>query len=296
MGSLVSFLAQHNLLSFAIDVARIATWLVLLFVVFGPLEWLFAVRPRKLFRKSLGQDVAYYFINGLVPAFLLSVPLALVAVWTYHLVPWRMQAAVAAWPLWQRVLVGFVVGEVGFYWGHRWAHEIPLLWRFHSIHHSAEHVFFLTSARAHPIDNAFIRLCGMVPCYVLGVASPLSPTGSLVPALIVIVATMWGFFIHANVRWRLGPFEWLIATPGFHHWHHTLGGLRDRNFASMMPVMDMIFGTYHAPLHERPAAYGIEKELPRSLIGQLIYPFTAAAEASALPDAVATPPSTAPRS
>ena len=99
-----------------------------------------------------------------------------------------MQSAVAAWPLWQRVLAGLVVGEIGFYWGHRWTHEIPFLWRFHSIHHSAEHIYFLISSRAHPIDNVFIRLCGLIPAYILGVASPLTPTGSLVPVLIVLVA------------------------------------------------------------------------------------------------------------
>ncbi len=87
----------------------------------------------------------------------------------------------------------------------------------------------------------------MIPAYVLGVASPLTPTGSLGPVVIVLVATLWGFFIHSNLRWRLGPVEWLIATPGFHHWHHTLRGPRDRNYASMLPWMDWIFGTYYLP-------------------------------------------------
>ena len=159
------------------------------------------------------------------------------------MVPYSLQAAVAAWPLWQRILAGLVVGEIGFYWGHRWTHEIPFLWRFHSIHHSAEHVYFLISSRAHPLDNVFIRLCGLIPAYILGVASPLTPTGSLVPVLMVLIATTWGFFIHSNVRWRLGPLEWLISTPAFHHWHHTLHEPRDRNYASMLPWMDWNFGT-----------------------------------------------------
>jgi sterol desaturase/sphingolipid hydroxylase (fatty acid hydroxylase superfamily) len=257
---------------FVVSVARQCAWLMLLTIVFVPLERLFALHPRKFFCKALGQDVGYYFISSLVPGLLLALPLSMVAVATQSLVPYRMQAAVAGWPLWQRVVVGFFVGEIGFYWGHRWVHQIPFLWRFHSIHHSAEHVYFLTSARAHPIDNVFIRLCGLVPAYMLGVASPLTPTGNLVPALIVIVATMWGFFIHSNLRWRLGPLEWLIATPGFHHWHHTLGGERDRNYASMLPIMDLVFGSLHLPRKQWPAAYGIEATLPATLGGQLLYP------------------------
>jgi len=268
---LPSFLDSRHVLSFLVELARLCAWLLLLALTFLPIERLFALHPQKFFRKALFQDLGYYFISGLVPGFLLTVPLSMLAFGVHALVPQTLQAAVASRPLWQRVVAGVVVGEIGFYWGHRWTHEIPVLWRFHSIHHSAEHVYFLTSARAHPIDSVFTRLCGLIPAYVLGVASPLTPTGSLVPAVIVLVATIWGFFIHSNVRWRLGPLEHLIATPAFHHWHHTLAQPRDRNYASMLPWMDRIFGTYYLPAHW-PSAYGTDDNLPDSLGGQLAYP------------------------
>jgi sterol desaturase/sphingolipid hydroxylase (fatty acid hydroxylase superfamily) len=75
---------------------------------------------------------------------------------------------------------------------------------------------------------------------------------------------MWGFLIHANARWRLGPLEWLISTPAFHRWHHTVGEQRDRNYASMLSLMDRIFGTYHLPRNQWPSAYGIEEKPPAS--------------------------------
>jgi sterol desaturase/sphingolipid hydroxylase (fatty acid hydroxylase superfamily) len=260
--------------SFLMSVARLCAWLVLLSLFFLPLEKLFAVHPRQFLRKTLYQDLAYYFINGLVPSLLLAAPLASVAYLAHAAVPQTLQSTIASLPLWQRALAGFIVGEVGFYWGHRWAHAIPFLWRFHSIHHSAEQIYFLISSRAHPLDNVFMRLCGLIPVCILGIATPLTPDGGTVAAMLVIVMTMWGFFIHSNIRWRFGPLEWVIATPGFHHWHHTMGNLRDRNFAPMLPLMDWIFGTFHLPKNQWPAAYGIENPLPTSLGKQLLFPLS----------------------
>jgi sterol desaturase/sphingolipid hydroxylase (fatty acid hydroxylase superfamily) len=271
--SLLASSLDPRLLALLTSTARLFAWLFILSAIFLPLERLFGLHSQKFFRKGLLQDLGYFFINGLVPSLLLALPLSLVAVAAQAVVPAQVQAAVAAWPLWQRILVGLVVGEIGFYWGHRWAHELPFLWRFHSLHHSAENLYFLISSRAHPLDNVFIRLCGLIPAVLLGVASPLAPTGSLVPIVIVLAATTWGFFIHSNLRWRLGPFEWLVATPAFHHWHHTMGRQRDCNFASMLPWIDRLFGTYYLPRGRWPSSYGIEEKLPRSLGAQLLYPF-----------------------
>ena len=269
---MAAFANSQHLIAFLRDAGRLCAWLVLLAVIFLPLERLFALHPKKFFRKALWQDLGYFFISGLIPGLLLAAPFSIIAIGGHALVPHGVQETISALPLWQRVLAGLVVGEIGFYWGHRWTHEIPFLWRFHSIHHSAEQVYFLTSARAHPIDSVFTRLCGLIPIYVLGIATPLTPAGGVVSALLVMVITLWGFFIHANVRWRLGALEWLVATPAFHHWHHTLGAQRDCNYAPMLPWIDMIFGTYHLPRHEWPAAYGIDVKLPGSLAGQLLYP------------------------
>jgi sterol desaturase/sphingolipid hydroxylase (fatty acid hydroxylase superfamily) len=255
------------------SVLRHSTWLVLLCVLFLPLEQIFAARRRKLLQKSVLSDLGFYFISGFVPHWLLLIPLSLTAWAAYHLVPWRVHAAVAAWPVWLSGLAAFIVADFGFYWGHRLVHQVPFLWRFHAVHHDPEQIYFLISARAHPIDNAVIRLCGLVPIYVLGLGAPESVKGTLVATLIMLVMTVWGFFIHANLRWRFGPLEWLLATPVFHHWHHTRSEFRDHNFASMLPVWDWIFRTHHLPA-QFPAAYGIDETLPTSVIGQLLYPLT----------------------
>lgn len=270
----------HQLLPYLLGVARLAVWLALLVIVFMPLERLSALHRRAFSARAFAQDAGYYFINGIIPALLMAVPLSFAALVAHSLVPWRVQAAIGSMPLWQRVIAGLVVGEIGFYWGHRWMHEIPFLWRFHAIHHAPEHVYFLMSARAHPIDNAFQKLCGFVPIYVLGIASPLTPNGTVVPALMVIILTLWGFFIHANTRLRLGPLEWLVATPAFHHWHHTRTDHRDHNYAPTLPWIDRLFGTYYMPRGQWPAEYGTDTVLPKSLVGKLVYPVAYTSEPS----------------
>lgn len=290
MAPLPAFLDYPHLHALAMSLLRLFLWLVLLAIVFMPLERLFAVRRHKVFCKSFAGDIGFFFISGLVPSLLLTPVLALVAVGAHAVVPWRFQTAVADLPIWLRAAAALAVGEIGFYWGHRWTHEIPFLWRFHSVHHNPTQVYFLISARAHPLDNAFTRLCGFIPIVALGIATPLTPAGGVVAALLVLAFTMWGFLIHANLRWRLGPLEWLVSTPHFHHWHHTLSDHRDRNFASMLPIMDWIFGTLYLPRGRWPAAYGIETKIPSSLAGQLVYPLRPPPAPARLPDPLAADP------
>ncbi len=264
---------DHYLQKLLVDLLRLALWLLILVAIFVPLERLFALHRQQIFRPQLGVDLGYFFLNGLLPGLLLSGPLAMVAWGAHSLFPASVQAAVAAWPLWLRVLAALLVGEIGYYWGHRWAHNIPLLWRFHAIHHSAGQVDFLTNTRAHPVDLAFTRMCSLVPLFALGLVNPLRPSDGLIPVLVLLTGVMWGFFIHANLRWRFGPLEWVITTPGFHHWHHTLSAPRDRNYASMLPWLDRIFGSHYLPSTQWPSDYGNPFRTADSLGGQLLQPF-----------------------
>lgn len=255
-----------------VDVFRLCVWLVLLTTVFVTLERLFPLQPRRVLRPQFWVDVGYFFFSSLLSSALLSAPLA-IAAWTAHrVVPADLHAAVAAAPLWLRIAATFVIGETGFYWGHRLSHEVPLLWRFHAVHHSAEHMDWLVNTRAHPVDLVFGRLCGLVPLYLAGLAGPAGASGTAVPAVVIVAGTVWGFFIHANLRWRFGWLEWVVATPAFHHWHHTLDGHINKNYAAMLPWLDRIFGTFYLPPRQWPARYGSDTPVGATLGEQLLRP------------------------
>jgi len=279
---------QPPLLAFAIDFLRLCLWLLVLMIVFVPLEKHSALHPQKLFRKAFLTDVAYCFLSGLLPKLLLVPPLAIVA-WVVHsLLPGGFHSQVAALPLWIRFPAAMIVGEIGFYWGHRWSHEIPFLWRFHAIHHSAEEMDWLVNTRAHPVDLVFTRLCGLIPIYVLGLSQPTARSVDLVSVLVILTGTFWGFFIHANLKWRFGPLAWLVATPSFHHWHHTYEEPRNKNYAPILPWIDAIFGTYHMPRTEWPSKYGIDAALPGAMVAQVLEPMMPPYSRTYRPSASAT--------
>lgn len=262
----------HEFLTFLSSLWHLCLWLVILCVIFVPLEHLFANHPQRIFRPEIGTDLGYYVLNSLLPAVLLSVPVGLLA-WTVHrFVPWRVHTIVAEAPFWARALAGVVVGDVAYYWAHRCMHTVPFLWRFHAIHHSAPHIDFLVNTRAHPIDMLISQFSGLVPLYILGLTGTIGTASGLTGVAIVLIGKLWSFFIHANLRWSYGPLGLVLSTPAFHHWHHAVSPI-DRNFASMLPWLDRIFGTYHAPRGVFPARYGIDASIPDNLPVQLLQPF-----------------------
>jgi sterol desaturase/sphingolipid hydroxylase (fatty acid hydroxylase superfamily) len=199
---------------------------------------------------------------------------AAVVVWLASgLIPASAYAWVGQQPLWLRVVVMIVLGDVAFYWAHRWSHEVPLLWSLHVIHHSPTDIDWLVNTRAHPLDLVFVRVVSALPILALGLRQSAADLEAII-ALYLTVTTVWAFFVHTNLDWRLGWLEQVVVTPAFHHWHHAdeTPAALNKNYASLFPWLDRLFGTYNLP-DRFPASYGAQRRLPDTLAGQLWSPF-----------------------
>jgi sterol desaturase/sphingolipid hydroxylase (fatty acid hydroxylase superfamily) len=134
---------------------------------------------------------------------------------------------------------------------------------------------WLVNTRAHPVDLVFTRLCALVPLYVLGLVQPAGQAVDGLPLAVALLTSVWGYVIHANLRWRFGWLEGIVSTPAFHHHHHRdvgAGGFNHANFAPTLAIVDRLFGTYEAP-RSWPERYGSADDVGRTMIDQIMLPF-----------------------
>jgi sterol desaturase/sphingolipid hydroxylase (fatty acid hydroxylase superfamily) len=262
-----------------VSVGSVAVGLILLALLFWPLERLRPARIQPWWRRDAPTDLAYWFFTPLVTraitrgslvvavvllAFLAGVPLDRDHVRAFAAGSGR---GLGRQPVWLQVLEVLLLGDLIGYWSHRLFHG-RRFWRFHAVHHSSTQVDWLSSVRLHPVNDVVSRVLQAVPLVLLGFAPGIM--AAYVPFL-----SFHAIFLHANVPWSFGPLRYVVSSPVFHRWHHTTEaeGL-DTNFAGLFPFIDLAFGTFYMPRDRQPAAFGIRGDpVPAGLVAQLVYPF-----------------------
>ena len=152
-------------------------------VVFVLAERWYPLHTSPTLRKNWLADVAYFFLGATIPAFVLLLVFHFTVAALRPLGPMPWHTWIGSIPAVPAFLASVVLSEVAYYWAHRLAHEVPLLWRFHAIHHSAEHVDWLVNTRAHPLDLSFMRAFIFVCMYVLGFAQHAPQPNDWMPAV-----------------------------------------------------------------------------------------------------------------
>jgi sterol desaturase/sphingolipid hydroxylase (fatty acid hydroxylase superfamily) len=244
--------------------------IALLFVVFVPLEKVFALRRQRVFRPGLLTDLTHLLVNTLITTVALIV---LVVAATIPLFWLRRLDLVGGLPAWAAVALAATLVAVANYWGHRLSHQVPFLWRFHAVHHSIGQMDWVASGRLHPFDQAFTQAFTVYPLVLLGY-------GAGVFGGVAVFITLLALFQHANVRLRFPGLRWVINTPEWHHWHHSVDhAARDTNFG--LPVVDKLFGTAYLPKGRHAEEFGTRAPVPvDGYLRHLAYPFTPAAKVS----------------
>jgi sterol desaturase/sphingolipid hydroxylase (fatty acid hydroxylase superfamily) len=256
---------------------------VVLAVVFRVLEGLWpALRQQPHWRRDSPTDLAYWFFTPFVSKAITRVAIVAVVVF----LAWRAgvpldhdhvhafvvhQRRSSPLPPLAQAFAIVVIGDFVGYWMHRLFHGRGL-WRFHAVHHGSTQVDWLSSVRLHPVNEVGAKLAQSIPLFLMGFDYTL--LAAYVPFL-----TFYAILLHANVPWTFGPLRYVVASPSFHRWHHTSQeeGL-DKNFAGLLPMWDLLFGTFYMPRGRQPEAFGIHGEtIPPGIVGQLVYPFRARA-------------------
>ena len=237
-----------------------------LFILVVPVEKLFPRhRGQKVRRPLYKLDMSYAMSSPLLNLIGL-IAAAIVAIISFAWIPGlMMRPVVAQIPEPWLPVVGFLLFDFVGYWTHRFYHEIPVLWKFHAIHHSTEHLDWVSGFRAHPFDGTLIA-----PAFAFLIAAGFSPelTGAFAIFQIVL-----GLLLHANVKFR---FRWLhpfLGTPEMHHWHHS--NEKEAiwtNYGAAIPLWDQIFGTYYMPGDKRPSVYGVDEHIEPNMVDQIMYP------------------------
>ncbi len=254
--------------------------LLILFAIFLPLELLFPGNKQKVFRREWGTDLLF----ALGQYLLWTAPVVFVLMLVYEhsasLPLAGVRQFVGELPFWLQFVGVIFLCDLGIYWGHRLSHEIPFLWRFHRVHHTAPKVDWIAAYREHPFDNLYTRLIENLPAILLGF-----PIEAL--AGFAVFRGLWAIYIHSNVSLSPGPLRYLIGSPRLHHWHHEIGMGGKVNFANLSPLMDLLFGTFHDPGH-MPERYGIRADVSHNYAVQMIDPLLPRRARKALQDRLRT--------
>jgi alkylglycerol monooxygenase len=161
--------------------------------------------------------------------------------WTWSITPWT-------W------LAGFVAIDLAEYLSHRAAHERPLLWAMHAVHHQSPEYNLSLNFRLGVLGP----LTGLPFHLLLAIAG--MPTAMFVVLLPIQAAGM--IFTHTRYPGTLGILGLVLNAPAWHRVHHSAEQVhRDRNYGAVLIVWDRLLGTFTDGSNVAPR-WGIDGEPP----------------------------------
>ena len=239
-------------------------------VVFTGLAFLSRGRAALHWPKSLRQSaltnflmVQFSSLKGALYLVLIA-PLSVLYGWLH--LPVLDAAVWVGVPLVVKALVALLMYDFSLYWVHRMLHT-SVLWPAHAVHHSDPELHFLSWSRGHFTEHMVIAGCLVFTSSWMGFR-PEEIAG------LALIQGLHQYYVHARLDWDHGIFRDVLVSPQMHRWHHAnVAAAYDKNFASVFPVFDRMFGTYYNPGSANHVPTGIEDEPPNDFVTQTLYPF-----------------------
>jgi len=227
-----------------------AVQILIILLLFRPLERLWPAEPWTD-RRFTRVDVVYTVLNklGVLPlvVFIALQPLVDVlddSVRGFGILPPRLESLFPSLidQHFVTFLLYFALYDFAGYWLHRAQHRFRWWWALHSIHHSQRQMSCWTDDRNHLIDDMMVGAATAVFAVLVGV-QPTEFVG------ILVASRLLESFSHVNAPIGFGRVgERLLVSPRYHRLHHALANpaephIHDHNFAAVLPIWDILFGT-----------------------------------------------------
>jgi sterol desaturase/sphingolipid hydroxylase (fatty acid hydroxylase superfamily) len=172
--------------------------------------------------------------------------------------------ALPSWPIanqWASFVAAFLLLDFLQYAMHRCQHAVPLLWRFHALHHSDPDVDVTTSVRHHPIE--YLIAAAFYWLALLALDVPVAVVTSHGLAVFAAAA-----LTHGNTRlpeWLERLLQPVVITLDLHLIHHSIAYEEaNANFGAVLSVWDRLFHTFaRLPRAQQDRMVFGVRELPR---------------------------------
>ena len=238
-------------------------FLMLLFV--SERKWPAAQRPGAIATpRRLGKNLSLWLCNSALSP-LIVLPITLFAV-NQSAADWRTVWPEDGWG----IALDILLLDLWIYWWHRANHRLPLLWRFHRVHHLDQWLDVTSAVRFHfgeVVLSALVR--GAV---ILLIGFPLLSV-ILFESLVLAMAG----FHHSNIRLPANLEKWLswvIVTPSIHWVHHYIDQRdTDSNYGAIFSFWDRLFASRSDKVREPAMPIGVDQAKDEGFWSLLLIPF-----------------------
>ncbi len=143
-------------------------------------------------------------------------------------------------PTWLKILATVAFMDFMLYIWHLLNHEMPLLWRFHRVHHSDLNMDVSSATRFHIGELAISAVIKISLIFFLGA----SALGVLIFESVVVLCAQ---FHHSSLKvpgWFETIFWFLFVPPSMHRIHHSvIIKERNTNYGTIFSLWDRFLGT-----------------------------------------------------